>query len=213
MYSLCLEVFFPHEKSELAARLCDYVLRTAANQPGFVSGLLLTPEGTENGLQFQTIWNNQAASETFHASAEYRATAASLSDSGLTLRKREAHDIQRWETASAGEVRHIRTSVPAERLDEVAEFWQNRGRQVIESAVGCVRALGFIDREASEFVLVIWWRSASDAEAFRLSSYHEDEFVLPLGEDVIRLTRSHLEPLEPVAADGTGLAHNVAPHV
>lgn len=105
---------------------------------------------------------------------------------------RAAHE---WTEPHVGEVRHIRTQVPQARLSEVTRFWHDRGRQVIESWPGCVKARGYVDREASEFVLIIWWRSSQDAEEFRLSDFHEKEFVQPLGADVHRLSRAHLDPV------------------
>lgn len=95
-----------------------------------------------------------------------------------------------------GEVRYIRSGVTPERVEHVLDFWRTRGREVIESAEGCHKALGFFDPESTEFVLMIWWRSAEDAERFRLSEYHEREFVQGLGEGVTRLTRTHLTPLD-----------------
>lgn len=95
-----------------------------------------------------------------------------------------------------GQVRYIRSAVTPERVEHVIDFWRRRGREVIESAEGCHRALGFFDREAGEFVLMIWWRSSEDAERFRLSEFHEREFVQGLGEGVTRLARTHLEPLD-----------------
>jgi|GEM_PF-5985044 len=197
MFSLYFEITFTESHDSSALRFCDdLALPLAAAHTGFVSGLVLKPVGSTRALRLLTVWNDQAAAESFQTSASFQELASSMAGFGLALAGDEIHDVHRWDFAQAGEVRYIRTSVPPERLDEVALFWQQRGRHVIESATGCVRAQGFIDREASEFVLVIWWQSAEDAEAFRLSDYHEREFVEPLGEDVVRLNRTHLEPLE-----------------
>jgi heme-degrading monooxygenase HmoA len=172
-------------------------------QPGFRLAITLAvtedlPAGEDPSARAITLWDAPEDFARWH-SGGHTAVNQPIADAGMRITEREAADVLMLREAPepvTGEFRFIRSRVDADQVERVLAWWVARGREVIESAAGCNRARGFWDAAASEFCLAIWWRSAEDAEAFRLSEYHEREFVQGLGPGVERLTRAHLVPLD-----------------
>jgi heme-degrading monooxygenase HmoA len=166
----------------------------AARQPGFKGGLILDSEDSAGIVRAITVWADRADFDAFSGSDEHQP----IVDGVRSTMKTEARDglrVLRVVEPHAGEVRVIRARIHEGCVEHLRNYWTTAGRSLVESAPGCIKADAFVDTDALEAVIMFVWRTAADADAFRSSAVHNEEFVPAIERFVTPIARLHTERL------------------
>jgi heme-degrading monooxygenase HmoA len=161
----------------------------AASQPGFRGGLILESVQKRGVIRAVTLWDNETDFEAFSAGADHGRVTAGIQATTMATTERDGLKTMGVLWPTPGEVRIIRCSIRPGQLESLRRYWPTNGRATIEGASGCIKAEAFVDPDQMIFILMVYWRSSEDAEAFRLSAAHNEEFAPAIERYVTRLDR------------------------
>ncbi|GII97026.1 hypothetical protein [Sinosporangium siamense] len=148
-----------------------------SGRPGWRGSVVLESE-TPGRLRAVTFWDTAEHFTTFHSGQAHAGINTSFAELGVRVTEREAAHTVTPPVITGGHVRAVTVRIPAERKESVETFWRERGRPLILSQPGAVRAEAFWTGD--EFTLHMEWADESDALVFVASRDHV-EFAEGMG--------------------------------
>jgi len=149
----------------------------AAVEEGFQGGLILESVETDGVIRAITIWRDPDNFDSFSVSHRHTPVTEGIRATSMSTTERDGMNVMRLVEPVAAEIRVIRCRVAEGGVDGLRDFWHSEGRDLVESAPGCIKAEALIDEGELEALIIFRWRSAQAAEAFRNSDDHNDRFV------------------------------------
>jgi heme-degrading monooxygenase HmoA len=167
----------------------------AARQPGFRGGYVLRSVEQPDLIRAITLWHSEEAYKALESGPDQKLIGEGIRGTSMSTSERDGMETLAVVAPEVGEVRLIRSSIKPEEEDALRAYWP-RAKAIIEAAPGCIEANGFIDPNEMIFVLMVRWRTPEEAEAFRESPEHNEQFVPGMERYVTRLDRLRTQPID-----------------
>jgi len=185
----------PDDRTAVASFWAEVGGPVVARQPGFRYGLVLESTEMPGVIRAFTLWDSESHYESFSTGPDQDLIVNGIRSTTMSTVDRDGLETMSAVSPTPGEVRVIRSTIEPGQIEALRSHWP-AARAIVEAAPGCIAAHGFIDAEQMIFLLMVMWRTAEDAEAFRQSDVHNEQFVPGMDQHVSRLDRLRTQPLD-----------------